>query len=152
MASPLHKIMYTSTAVELFSGEELDQLMYSARRKNAHFGVTGCLIYHEGSIIQYLEGPKTSLDFIYPSIADDRRHQHVQLLCNEMIESRAFRDWTMALRYIPQDALHHYQTVYDLFEDMMETKSVDKLTRQARLFFETFLDTCQLRGGNMGLA
>jgi hypothetical protein len=152
MARSLHKIMYTSHAVELFSGEELDQLMHGARRKNAHFGVTGCMIYHEGHIIQYLEGPKTSLDFIYPSIADDSRHCDVELLCNENIETRAFKDWTMALRHIPQGALHNYQTVYDLFEDMMETRNVDKLTRQARVFFETFLDVCQLRGGNMGLA
>lgn len=152
MARPLHKIMYTSTAVELFSGQELDQLMRSARRKNAHFGVTGCLIHHEGNIIQYLEGPKISLDFIYPSIVKDSRHQDVQLLCNEQIEARAFKDWTMALRHIPQGALHNYQTVYDLFEDMMETKSIDKLTRQARVFFETFLDVSQLRGGNLGLA
>lgn len=152
MSQSLNKIMYSSSAVELFSTESLQQLIQYARNKNAHFNVTGCMIYHEGHIIQYLEGSKASTEFIYASIAKDSRHKDIQLLCNDAIEERAFRDWTMALRCIPQDKLNDYQTVYDLFEDMMETKTIDKLCRQAQVFFSTFLDVCQLRAGNMGLS
>lgn len=152
MSQPIHKIMYSSSAVGLFSPEDLDQLMRKARHKNAHFGVTGCLIYHDGNIIQYLEGSKASVDFIYGSIVNDSRHHDIHLLCNGPVDSRAFKDWTMALRYIPENRLRDYSTVYDLFEDMMEEDTVDHLCRQAKVFFETFLDVSRLRAGNMQLS
>ncbi|MBD3633840.1 MAG: BLUF domain-containing protein [Methylophaga sp.] len=152
MSQSIHKIMYSSSAVELLSAEDLDQLMRKARHKNTHFGVTGCLIYHDGNILQYLEGSKASVDFIYGSIVGDNRHHDIHLLCNDQIEKRAFSDWSMALRYIPENRLRDYRTVYDLFEDMMESDTIDQLCRQAKVFFETFLDVSRLRAGNMRLS
>ncbi|MCX4192368.1 BLUF domain-containing protein [Methylophaga sp. OBS1] len=152
MSQPIHKIMYSSSTVDLFSAEELDRLMLKARDKNAHFGVTGCLIYHDGNIIQYLEGSKASVDFIYGCIVNDDRHRDIHLLCSDEVDRRAFRDWSMALRYIPENRLRDYRTVYDLFEDMMETDTIDLICRQARVFFETFLDVSRLRAGNMHLS
>jgi hypothetical protein len=152
MSQDVFKIMYSSSAVDLFTHDELNQLMQKSRSKNAHFGVTGCLIYHNGNIIQYLEGSKVSVEFIYASIVADSRHQDITLLCDGWVPQRSFRDWTMALRFIPEDRLQDYRTVYDLFEDMMETHSVDKLCQQAKTFFETFLDVSQLRAGNLGLS
>ncbi|MTI63057.1 BLUF domain-containing protein [Methylophaga sp.] len=152
MSQTIHKIMYSSSAVDLFSAEALDQLMLKSRHKNAHFGVTGCLIYHDGNIIQYLEGSKASVDFIYGSIVRDSRHHDIHLLCNDQVDKRAFRDWSMALRYIPENRLRDYRTVYDLFEDMMETDTIAHLCREARVFFETFLDVSRLRTGNMHLS
>lgn len=152
MSQNIYKIMYSSSAIELLNSEALDMLMQKSRFKNAHFGVTGCLIYHDGNIMQYLEGPESSVEFIYASIKEDSRHKDIALLCNDWIEQRAFSDWTMALRYIPEDKLSDYQTVYDLFEGMMETQRIDKLCKQAKIFFKTFLDVTRLQSGNMGLS
>lgn len=152
MSQEIFKIMYSSTAVNMLSADQLNELLQKSRHKNAHFGVTGCLIYHNGNIIQYLEGSKSSVDFIYGSIVNDDRHRDITLLCNDWVALRAFSDWTMALRYIPEDKLHDYQSVYDLFEDMMETQTIDMLCKQAKVFFETFLDVSHLRAGNLGLS
>ncbi len=140
----LHKLIYVSSASKLFMPEELDSLMSKSRFKNAHFGVTGCLIYHQGNILQYLEGSKASIDFIYGSIVMDSRHSGIQRLCYGPVDQRSFSDWTMALKYIP-NVEHDYTSVHKLFEDMMEKKQVDLLCNQARVFFETFLQINQLQ-------
>lgn len=128
------------------SQTDLDLLMLKSRHKNSHFGVTGCLIYHEGNILQYLEGSKASVDFIYYSILQDERHHGVQLLCRDSIDQRVFTDWTMALRHIPVRA-HSYRSVYELFENMMDADMVDRISTRARIFFETFLRVSQLHPG-----
>lgn len=151
MAQDIHKIMYSSSAVNMFDQQQLDDLMTVAREKNRHFSVTGCMIYHDGNIIQYLEGPTNSVRFIFDCIRSDPRHSGVIELCNAPVERRAFSDWQMALKYIPADKLNDYQTVYDLFGDMMERSNIDKICHQARVFFETFLDVTRLQGGNLAL-
>lgn len=140
----LHKLIYVSSASKLFMPEELDLLMSKSRFKNAHFGVTGCLIYHQGNILQYLEGSKASIDFIYGSIVMDSRHSGIQRLCYGPVDQRSFSDWTMALKYIPE-VEHYYTSLYMLFEDMMDKKQVDTLCKQARVFFKTFLQINQLQ-------
>ena len=147
----LHKIMYSSSATKLLNEAELEAIMLKSRHKNAHFSVTGCLLYHDGNIIQYLEGSKSAVEFIYGCIRNDKRHTGIHLLCHDAEAKRAFSDWAMALRCIPHGKLHQYSTVYNLFEDMMETRIVDNLCRPARVFFETFLAVSRLRSGNMGL-
>ena len=147
----LHKIMYISSASELLDEAELQALMLKSRHKNAHFSVSGCLIYHDGNIIQYLEGSTSAVNFIYGCIRNDKRHTNIHVLCDDTIETRAFSDWTMALCYIPPGKLHQYSTVYDLFEDMMEPHIIDTICHQARGFFETFLSVSRSPGRNMDL-
>jgi len=136
--------MYVSSATNLLNAEELYSLISQSQLKNAHFGVTGCIIYHDGNILQYIEGTRASIDFIYDSIVLDSRHTGIQRLCYEPVEQRSFSDWTMALKYIP-DTEYDYTSLYELFEDIMEKKQVDKLCVHARVFFETFLRINQLQ-------
>ena len=119
MSKTLHKLMYVSSATNLLNAEELYSLISQSQLKNAHFGVTGCIIYHDGNILQYIEGTRASIDFIYDSIVLDSRHTGIQRLCYEPVEQRSFSDWTMALKYIP-DTEYDYTSLYELFEDIME--------------------------------
>lgn len=144
----LIKLMYASSSTKLMSANDLDSLMRKSRHKNSHFGVTGCLIYHEGNILQYLEGSKASVDFIYHSILQDERHHGIQLLCRDDTEQRVFEDWTMALRHIPVRD-HSYKSLYQLFENIMDTDMVDRISVRARIFFETFLRVSSLQPGYM---
>ncbi len=145
-SKPLHNVMYVSSATSLLNQEELDLLVRKSQLKNAHFDVTGCLIYHDGNILQYLEGTKSSVDFIYGSIVLDSRHTGIQRLCYGPVAQRSFKDWRMALKDVP-DTEYDYTSLYTLFEDMMEKKQVDKLSMRSRVFFETFLRINQLLTG-----
>lgn len=136
--------MYASSATSLLNREELESLVKKSQLKNAQFGVTGCVIYHDGNILQYLEGPKTPVDFIYDSIVLDPRHTGIQRLCYGPVAQRCFSDWRMAFIWLP-DIEYACTSLYKLFEDMMEKKQVDKLSIRARVFFETFLHINQLQ-------
>ena len=49
-------LVYASSAVDMFSMEELVCLLERWRPKNAALGVTGMLLYKGGNLIQALEG------------------------------------------------------------------------------------------------
>ena len=95
-ATALHALIYTSTARRLFSDAMLRELLEQARTRNARLGITGCLLYYDGSFMQYLEGPREGVQAVFASIQRDPRHHQVGLLHQGPIERREFADWWMA--------------------------------------------------------
>ncbi|MBD3633400.1 MAG: BLUF domain-containing protein [Methylophaga sp.] len=149
LMSEFHKLIYTSNAVRPFSEEDLHGLMVQARQKNQDFGITGCLIYHQSKIIQYLEGRKCLLEHVFSSIVKDVRHQDIQVLCRKHVDRRAFNEWSMALKYIPENALNDYKNVYQLFEDMMDAQGLSRISVRALKLFENYLHNASLSYGNL---
>ena len=96
--SDLEAIVYVSSAVRLFSLEEVAHLLQRARERNEDYGVTGVLLYHGGNFMQYIEGPKDSLDVIYDIIKKDDKHTGIIVVSREVIERRQFDDWSMAFQ------------------------------------------------------
>lgn len=88
-------ITYISSAVELFSDDELVDLLNEIRPINAQFGITGLLLYHDGNIIQTIEGPDKAIEEIFGRIRRDRRHKDVNALLEQQIGERQFPDWAM---------------------------------------------------------
>jgi hypothetical protein len=66
-----------------------------ARENNAKLGLTGMLLYAEGSFFQVLEGQVDVVDALYAKIARDKRHAQVTLVIREPISKRHFDAWTM---------------------------------------------------------
>jgi len=91
----LIQLIYASAAKNLFSPGELGELLRLARIKNQRLGVTGILLYHEGSFLQVLEGPLSAVEPLLETINHDKRHQKVMLLLRREIEARNFADWKM---------------------------------------------------------
>ena len=50
--------VYVSSAVDLFSDEELLKLLDVSRKNNQALDVTGMLLYKGGNFMQFLEGEK----------------------------------------------------------------------------------------------
>jgi hypothetical protein len=65
MTSKLIQCIYASAAGRAFDTEELAQLLKVARDNNAKLGLTGMLLYAEGSFFQVLEGPAQVVDALY---------------------------------------------------------------------------------------
>lgn len=137
--SEFHKLIYTSTSVQPHSEAELQALMVQARQKNQDFGITGCLIYYKSKFIQYLEGRKCLLEHVFSSIIKDTRHQNVQVLCRRHVDWRAFKEWSMALKYIPEGEINNYQNANALFEDMMNIDDESRLSSEALTYYDHFL-------------
>ena len=91
----MHQVVYSSAAVAPFSEAELTALLARARVNNERLGVTGILLYHDGSFLQVLEGQEPVLDALLQVISGDKRHHRVVQLLKRQIETRHFDQWRM---------------------------------------------------------
>lgn len=94
----LFAIVYISTAARRLSVAELDHLCVRAQARNLEQGVTGLLLYSDGSFMQYLEGPAAGLVRVYGCIKADPLHYGVIDLLRVPLQAREFPAWSMALR------------------------------------------------------
>lgn len=92
---PLQQLIYNSAATKPLNEVELARLLLGARRRNEALGVTGMLLYHEGSFLQVLEGEEKTLDPLFERIGGDPRHRRVTVLLRRGIEARQFGAWSM---------------------------------------------------------
>lgn len=92
----MYQIVYTSTASQDFSAAELKKLLVRARLRNKEAGVTGMLVFHDGTFLQALEGDKRAVTDIFLRIEKDPRHRNIAVLHRGAgAEGRAFGDWSM---------------------------------------------------------
>ena len=94
---------YASAASRPFSDDELIELLAKARANNQRLGVTGMLLYHEGSFLQVLEGRRKTVEALYEVIAADPRHTDAMLLFRQDDDQRRFEDWTMGFHHLKRD-------------------------------------------------
>lgn len=91
----MHQVIYSSAAVAPFSESELTELLVAARINNGRLGVTGILLYHEGSFLQALEGHQQVLESLYEKIGKDKRHHRLVTLLRREVDARHFDQWQM---------------------------------------------------------
>lgn len=93
---------YISTARCDDIGRDLTEILKSSRNHNAKDGLTGVLLVSGGSFYQTLEGDRDQVDETFARISRDRRHNGIIALLAEAGDGRAFADWSMAYRDLPQ--------------------------------------------------
>jgi Sensors of blue-light using FAD len=91
----MHQVLYSSAAVTPLSETELTELLTAARLNNSRLGVTGMLLYHEGSFLQALEGDEPVVESLLAKIGKDRRHHRVVALLRRHVDARYFDQWQM---------------------------------------------------------
>ena len=91
-------LIYISSAVSLFSGKELSDLLEISRRNNHALGITGMLLYKDGNFMQFLEGPKDEVIALLEKIKKDPRHRGVMTLLQQENAEREFSDWAMGFK------------------------------------------------------
>jgi hypothetical protein len=91
----LHCIVYVSSASWLLADAELEEILEKSRRNNAAHGVTGVLLYNDGTIFQYIEGPRDNLGLIFQKIKANPKHKGCVGLLDEPTSARKFPDWFM---------------------------------------------------------
>ena len=70
-------LVYLSAASYPYAHEDLKEILLKSRRNNEARNITGLLLYHEGSIIQVLEGEKEQVHSLYQTISRDPRHKNI---------------------------------------------------------------------------
>lgn len=91
----VYEIIYTSAASRLLDPGELSAILESARRNNQRLGVTGILLYANGSFLQVLEGDEPVVRELYGRIHGDARHYRVRVLRERTVPTRSFGTWSM---------------------------------------------------------
>lgn len=100
MTSNLHRLVYYSrnsmTAAPPEVAGEVESILAVSRQNNPKAGVTGALIFNSGIFAQILEGTRRDIEETFERIQRDERHEDVQVLAFEAVESRTFPSWSMA--------------------------------------------------------
>jgi hypothetical protein len=88
-------LVYISSAVQLFTPQDLLDLLEKSRENNGRLGVTGMLLYKGGNFMQALEGPAQVVRDLYATIARDPRHRGALKLLDYSASQRQFANWSM---------------------------------------------------------
>jgi hypothetical protein len=136
----LVRLMYASRAVPAVDAEELHALLRQCRTNNPKHGVTGVLCFADRIFLQVLEGSRSAVNRLYQRIANDARHQEVELLSYQEIDERRFSGWAMGqvqmaglnpalmLKYSAGTKLDPYampgRVSMALFDDLVATASI----------------------------
>jgi Sensors of blue-light using FAD len=99
------QISYISRAAEPMPADKLLALLQQCLANNVSSGVTGMLVYGNGTFLQALEGDDKAVDDLVEKISNDPRHSHIQLLHRKPIEERQYSDWTMGFKRISDHEL-----------------------------------------------
>ena len=92
----MYQIVYASMANRDFSGDDLKKLLLRARMRNKIVGVTGMLVFRDGTFLQALEGEKTAVLDLFTRIKSDPRHRDFSVLHHGAGPSaRVFGDWLL---------------------------------------------------------
>lgn len=108
-------LVYASAATQEFEPKELLKILAKAGRHNLRNGITGMLLYAEGSFFQVLEGNGQKVHQLYERILLDPRHAQAIKLIEEPIERRAFSQWSMGLARFTRTELSKIPGLNDFF-------------------------------------
>lgn len=107
---------YISSATEPMSTAALLALLQECRTHNADHGVTGMLLYGNGTFLQVLEGDERAVDALVARIREDSRHTDLQVLYRTPIDRRQYPDWSMGFKRISDQALQQVEGLRDFGE------------------------------------
>jgi hypothetical protein len=114
--SPLIHLIYASAASRPMSSTELGALLARARERNTSLGLSGMLLYADGSFFQVLEGKPDVVLGLYERIERDPRHNQVTCIIHEPIPRRCFGAWSMGFSNLSAaDELAHAPGANDFF-------------------------------------
>jgi hypothetical protein len=100
----LFNITYLSSAIPEFTRDELITALEHWKARNEAENISGILIYHDGNILQVLEGERVVVEATFLRISRDLRHAGILPLIQEPIAERQFDEWTMAFRDLSLDS------------------------------------------------
>lgn len=92
----LIRLLYISRAVGAVTTTVTGSILETARLHNRVAGITGVLCQGQGLFIQILEGERRAVNRLYATLIKDKRHQDVELISIEEIETKKFPNWSMA--------------------------------------------------------
>lgn len=93
-----YHLIYSSFATVRLSQRDLIDLLKAARVRNEARGLTGMLLYRDGTYLQYLEGRRSDIEELLERLSRDPRHRDIRILKEGSAPARLFPEWSMAYK------------------------------------------------------
>ncbi|MDY6923091.1 MAG: BLUF domain-containing protein [Pseudomonadota bacterium] len=86
----LHRLIYASEAIGATGATTLSiaQILGVSERNNRRDHLTSCVMFHEGHILQVIEGARADVDRLIRRLLEDPRHSGVRILSDVPIGAR----------------------------------------------------------------
>lgn len=86
----LHRVIYASEAVGATGASTLSiaQILGVSERNNRRDHLTSCVMFHQGHILQAIEGARADVDRLVRRLLDDPRHTGLRVLIDTPISAR----------------------------------------------------------------
>jgi hypothetical protein len=137
----MYYLVYLSAARELFSDLQLEDILIRSRRNNSKNNITGVLLYHDGSILQVLEGEKEKVEELYIRLLRDDRHRQVVQIMEGETTQRYFSDWSMCFRKLNFEQWNQLEGYLKPAVLMKEGTQPTAQFHSASVFIASFLKT-----------
>jgi hypothetical protein len=103
------------------------EILIAARRNNGKTGVTGVLLFDGVHFMQALEGERGEVEHVYERIAQDLRHEDIELLECKPITERGYQAFPMAYGGGPADERDDLRRLLDLLTVRTGAEEDDRL-------------------------
>ena len=86
----LHRVIYASEAVGATGASTLSiaQILGVSERNNRRDHLTSCVMFHQGHILQAIEGGRSDLDRLIRRLLIDPRHAGLRILIDTPVNAR----------------------------------------------------------------
>jgi hypothetical protein len=93
----VYRLMYRSRDLvpPEHRADELGDLFAKSRSDNKKRDITGALLVSGGAFVQVLEGDEATVRSLFATIAEDSRHDEVEVLAEGHVGRRTFEHWSM---------------------------------------------------------
>lgn len=91
----MYRLIYKSRAIHRIEWGFVSELTASSEENNKVAGITGILVASETHFLQVLEGGFDNINDLFMRIVRDSRHDQIQLIAFDCVESRLFGSWGM---------------------------------------------------------
>ena len=111
----MFQLIYVSDFAKSLDGNDLQEILNTARTNNTKLGVSGKLIKVSHHFFQVIEGDEATVRSLYSEIKQDPRHENVRLITSKHSSTREFGDWSMGFSSL-LESQHEYDTAFILSE------------------------------------
>ncbi|WP_419213133.1 BLUF domain-containing protein [Maribacter sp. X9] len=111
----MFSLVYRSTAQEDFNDSGIRKMLEHAKKNNLKKHITGCLLYHNNTFIQLLEGEEQEVRNLYRQIKMDSRHKDICVLHIEENINPLFSKFSMVYNNLDDlsDQIRHKRMLFD---------------------------------------
>jgi len=138
----VYQLIYTSAAKPELDDYALREIAHSSSYKNQELGITGLLLFHQGLILQVLEGDKISVQSLYDKLKRDTRHTTCIMLSERMGECREFSDWFMGYKNVSDHK--SAPALFSLSQSSLQTMIPQKPSQELATLAKTYARTSGL--------